>query len=255
LASVGLRSRRGNMSQRTTLPRSHLTRHDVAHRREEPPTAARRNPGVSPTDLAVVEADNLLQEVLELTSHLEEARGTISRLKEVIVSLQERCTTDPLTGAYNRRACEERLAQDVARASRGGGTLTIAVLDADNLKEVNDRWGHQAGDAYLRHLANALERNIREGDWIARWGGDEFVVVFWEAKGQSEGTMLQRIGEDLQRNPVRFVGWGEEVRTSFSAGVCRHRGEGEDVGELFSRADAALLEAKKEGRGAIVAAS
>jgi diguanylate cyclase len=160
-----------------------------------------------------------------------------------------------LTGAYNRRACEERLAQDVARASRGGGTLTLAILDADNLKEVNDRWGHQAGDACLRHLVDALERNSREGDWIARWGGDEFVAIFWEDKGQNEGTMLQRIGEDLQRNPVRLVARGEEVRVSFCAGVCRQRGEGKDAGELFSRADAALLEAKKEGRGAIVAAS
>jgi diguanylate cyclase len=243
------------MSERTTPPRSHLTKQDVARRREGPPAAARRNPELSPTELTVVEGDNLLHEVLELTSRLEVARQTISRLEEVIVSLQEHCTTDPLTGTYNRRGGEERLAEDVARASRGGGTFTLTVLDADNLKEVNDRWGHQMGDAYLRHLANALERNIREGDWVARWGGDEFVVAFWDAKGRPEETIVQRIGEDLQRNPGRLARGEEVVRMSFSAGVCRHRGDGEGARGLFSRADAALLEAKKEGRGAIVEAS
>jgi diguanylate cyclase (GGDEF)-like protein len=251
---VGLRKRKGNMSKRTKLTHSHLTRQNGARSREGLPTAARRSPELSPADLAVVEGDNLLHEVQGLASRLEEARETISRLEEVIVSLQERCITDPLTGAYNRRACEERLAEDVARASRGGGTLTLAVLDVDNLKEVNDRWGHQAGDAYLRHLATALERNIREGDWIARWGGDEFVVALWDAMGQTEKTIVQRVGEDLQRNLVR-LGRGEEARVSFSAGVCRHQGGGEGAAELFSRADAALLEAKKGGRGTIVEAS
>ena len=242
------------MSERTTLPRFHLTEQDAARPLAVLVGDARRNPEVPPTDLAVVEGDDLLDEVLELTARLEKARQTISRLEEVITSLQERCTTDPLTGVHNRRGGEKRLAEDVARASRGRGSLTLALLDADNLKEVNDRWGHQAGDAYLRHLADALGRNTREGDWVARWGGDEFVVAFWNAKGQTGQTLLRRVGEDLRRNPVRLAR-GEQGHVGFSAGVCRHRGDGEDARGLFSRADAALLEAKKEGRGAIVEAS
>jgi GGDEF domain-containing protein len=214
------------MSEGTTLPRSHLSGQDAARGAEKDHERLRDESPRSPTALAVAERDNLLDEVLELTSRLEEARQTISRLEEVIVSLQERCTMDPLTGVHNRRGGEERLAEDVARASRGGGTLTLVVLDADNLKEANDRWGLHAGDAYLKHLANVIERHVREGDWIA---------------------------EDLQRNPLRLAR-GEEARVGFSAGVCKHRGDGESARELFSRADAALLEAKKEGRGTIVEA-
>jgi hypothetical protein len=114
------------------------------------------------------------------------------------------------------------------------------------------------GDAYLRHLANALERNMREGDWISRRGGDEFVVAFWDAEGcplASQKAIVKRVGEYLQRNPVRLTRGDGVGPMSFSAGVCRHRGYGEGARELFSRADAALLEAKKEGRDTIVEAS
>ena len=155
-------------------------------------------------------------------------------------------------GIYNRRACEERLAEDAARASRGEGRLALAVVDVDRLKEVNDRWGHRAGDASLRHLADALRRNIREGDWIARWGGDEFVVAFWGVEGPADPrAALRRAGEYLQSNPVGLP-WGEEVRVGFSAGVCSQGGV-EGARELFSKADAALIAAKKWGRGRVVA--
>ena len=192
---------------------------------------------------------------------LREVQETVCRLDGVIGSLERLSARDPLTGAYNRRACEERLAEDAARASRGEGRLALAVVDADRLKEVNDRWGHGAGDACLRHLAYALGRNIREGDWMARWGGDEFVVVFWGVEGPADPrAALRRCREYLERNPVRFSRRGEgaagdaaeEVRVGFSAGVCGH-GSVEGARELFSKADAALIAAKKGGRGRVLA--
>jgi diguanylate cyclase (GGDEF)-like protein len=187
---------------------------------------------------------------------LREVQETVCSLDGVIGSLEQLSAKDPLTGAYNRRACEERLAEDAARASRGEGRLALAVVDADRLKEVNDRWGHEAGDACLKHLAYALGRNIREGDWMARWGGDEFVVAFWGAKGLANPrAALRRCGEYLERNPVRLSrrgkGAAEEVRVGFSAGVCTHGGV-EGARELFSKADAALIAAKKGGRGRVV---
>jgi diguanylate cyclase (GGDEF)-like protein len=183
---------------------------------------------------------------------LHDVQETLCRLEGVIGSLEQLSAKDPLTGAYNRRACEERLAEDAARASRGEGRLALAVVDVDRLKEINDRWGHGAGDACLRHLSDALGRNIREGDWIARWGGDEFVVAFWGVKGLANPTAaLRRAGEYLQRNPVRLP-QGEEVNVGFSAGVCSHGGGVEDARELFSKADAALIAAKKGGRDRVV---
>ena len=188
---------------------------------------------------------------------LHEVQETVCRLEGVIGSLEQLAARDPLTGAYNRRACEERLAEDVARASRGEGRLALAVVDADYLKEVNDRWGHGVGDACLKHLADALERNIREGDWMARWGGDEFVVAFWGVEGPADPReALRRCGEYLKRNSVWLAQEGEkaaeEVRVGFSAGVSTHGGV-EGVRELFSKADAALIAAKKGGRDRAVA--
>jgi diguanylate cyclase (GGDEF)-like protein len=185
---------------------------------------------------------------------LFDVQHVISHLDETIRSLEELSAKDPLTGAYNRRTSEERLAEDVARVERGGETLTLAALDVDRLKEINDRHGHAAGDACLRHLANIIERNIRKSDWFARWGGDEFVVAFWEAKEPSGAeAIVHRIAEDLQRNPARLPRGGEE-RLTASAGIAWYRGE-EGPRELFDRADAALLRAKRQGRGKIVRAT
>jgi diguanylate cyclase (GGDEF)-like protein len=178
----------------------------------------------------------------------------ITHLDEIIRSLEELSAKDPLTGAYNRRACEERLAENVARVERSGGTLTLAALDADRLKEINDHYGHVAGDACLRHLASTIERNIRKSDWFARWGGDEFVVVLWDAN-ESFGAeaVLHRIAEDLRRNPARLPR-GLEERLSVSAGIAWYRGR-EGARELFERADAALRRAKRQGRGKIARAT
>ena len=178
----------------------------------------------------------------------------IIHLDEIIRSLEELSAKDTLTGAYNRRTCEERLAENVARVERSGETLTLAALDADRLKEINDRHGHATGDACLRHLASTIERNIRKSDWFARWGGDEFVVALWDAKDPSGAeAVVYRIAEELRRNSARLPRGVEEC-LSVSAGIAWYRG-GEGARELFERADAALLRAKRQGRGKIARAT
>lgn len=185
---------------------------------------------------------------------LGDVQGTIVRLDEVIRSLEELSREDALTGAHNRRACEERLAEDVARARRGRETLAVAAIDLDKLKDINDRLGHPAGDACLKHLAITVGHNIREGDWLARWGGDEFVVAFWDAESTSAAEqILERVADDLRRNPARLP-WSAQEPVSASAGMAWYK-EGESAQELFKRADAALLEAKQRGRNSITRAT
>ena len=115
---------------------------------------------------------------------------TVERLDAAVRSLEEQATRDYLTAVYNRRAAEERLAEDIERARRGGGTFSLALFDLDGLKSINDKHGHRAGDDCLLHFAGALERNVRAGDWISRWGGDEFVVGMWSTRREWQSTGL-----------------------------------------------------------------
>jgi diguanylate cyclase (GGDEF)-like protein len=191
---------------------------------------------------------------------IADVRDVAERLEGSLRSLERQAVIDPLTGCYNRRAGERRLAEDLARAGRGGGSLELALVDLDGLKAANDRRGHRAGDACLRRMAGSLARNARAGDWFARWGGDEFLVVCsWDGEhdasdGASDAErLLGRVAGELRPSPARPAEDGgeageEEVRVTFSAGVARHRGEeGEGAEGLLARADEALYRAKRQG--------
>ena len=181
---------------------------------------------------------------------MTDVQYTIERLDEALRSLGELATRDHLTGTYNRRAAEERLAEDVKAAERGGA-LSLMLLDLDRLKPINDAYGHRAGDACVEHFAEVLGRNLRAGDWIARWGGDEFVVGMWNTQDvQPTKQVLERIVEDLRESPVVLPD-GEETHLTFSGGACQWR-PNDDVRGLVSRADEALYRAKAEGGNTIV---
>ena len=180
------------------------------------------------------------------------ARHAIEYLDSTIRSLEGLSGTDHLTGLPNRRSGEERLAEDLARAKRGGALLTVAVVDIDKFKTINDAHGHHAGDLCIRHVADVMERSVREGDWLARWGGDEFVVALWDASlFASPEAALGRINAELRRSPVRLSG-GEELVLSISVGARRYAGE-DDFREILAKADAAMYQAKREGRAWVLA--
>ena len=181
---------------------------------------------------------------------MSDVQHTIKRLDEAARSLEELATRDHLTGTYNRRAAEERLAEDLKRAERGGGTLSLTLLDLDQLKPINDAHGHRAGDACVVHFAEVLGRNLRAGDWIARWGGDEFVVGMWNTQQGQPTRVLERIVEDLRESPVVLPD-GEEIFLTLSGGACGWK-PGDDVRGLMSRADVALYRAKAEGGNTVV---
>ena len=178
---------------------------------------------------------------------MADTQYALNNLDATIRSLEGLSGTDPLTGLLNRRAGEKRLAEDAARVRRSQSTLTIGVLDVNQFKSINDTYGHQAGDACIRHVADVIGRNIRESDWLARWGGDEFVLALHDASPfAATELVLQRIVTDLKDSPMRLP-QGAEVALTITIGASRHSGEA-DLRELVAKADEALYEAKREER-------
>ncbi len=183
---------------------------------------------------------------------MADVRYAVEHLDSSIRSLEGLSGTDHLSGLPNRREGEGRLAGDMARARRGGGQLTVAVVDLDGFKTINDTHGHHAGDICIRHVADVIGRSVREGDWLARWGGDEFVLSLWDASVfASPEAVLRRISRGLKESPVRLP-LGEELVLSISVGAHRYAGE-DDLRELLAKADAAMYQAKREGRAWVLA--
>lgn len=178
---------------------------------------------------------------------MADVQYAINNLEETVRSLEALSATDHLTGLLNRRQAEKLLADEASRVRRGVETLTLCVVDVNNFKYINDTYGHQAGDACIKHVAEVIGRNIRRSDWLARWGGDEFVVGLRDANpfAQTE-TILQRIVRDLKDSPLRMP-QGEELTLTATVGASRYSGEA-DLRELLAKADEAMYEAKREGR-------
>ena len=163
---------------------------------------------------------------------------------------------DPLTGLYNRRHLEDRLASELSGALRHGRALSVLLVDVDHFKAVNDRHGHLAGDEALRMLALALRSAVRREDVLARYGGEEFVVLARETGLEGARQLGERIRAAVERARVRYE--GVELSLTVSVGVTVAAGPGPyEAGrserELIDAADRALYEAKGQGRNRVVA--
>ena len=189
----------------------------------------------------------LEQRVQERTAHLQQALDEAERLRK---ELREQAIRDPLTGLYNRRFLEESLCHEVARARRADSGLGLLMLDMDNFKNVNDSWGHLAGDGLLRQVSRLLTENVRAADVVCRWGGDEFVVVMPETsidaatcKAESLRQLLGHAAMELREMKL--------PEATFSVGVAAYPNQGKTCADLLAAVDAALYRAKQEGGGRV----
>ena len=181
---------------------------------------------------------------------MRETQRTIELLEERRRSLTAKAMYDFLTGAFNRRAGAERLQTDTERAARHGGGYTLAFIDLDNLKQLNDRYGHHFGDLCLIRLVDTIRADMRKGDWVARWGGDEFVLLLWDVNADAAAEVLVRLGNAFTKEPLTTE-TGERVSLRMSAGACQHQ-LGWQGDTVLRYADAALFEAKRNGGGGVV---
>ena len=175
---------------------------------------------------------------------MEGTQYTLSQLHETINRLERVSDTDDLTGIYNRRAGEKRLSEEVARAERDLQSFQIAFFDINRFKEINDRHGHSAGDACISHVAALLQLNTRRGDWVARWGGDEFVVGLH--RNRALKMVMERIIKAIETSPCEIAP-GLETRVCVSCGVAEYR-FGDGSTGVLADADKAMYAAKQMSR-------
>lgn len=162
--------------------------------------------------------------------------------------LEQEAQTDGLTGVANYRLLLRTIAQEIDRCAREGGRFAIVMLDVDNLKYYNDRFGHLGGSAALREIAELLRRRTRSIDLVAKYGGDEFCVLLQGADWQRAAAFAERIRSAVEAHPFESDGGR---RLTVSMGITAHPDEGHDPRDLLRRADERLYEAKAAGRNRI----
>lgn len=167
--------------------------------------------------------------------------------------LRRQSIRDPLTRLFNRRYMEDSLSRECGRASRHDQPLAVAMLDIDRFKHVNDQFGHQAGDVLLRAIGDLLHQQTRAENIACRYGGEEFAVILSNASVDNASTWAGRFREDLRATTVRYLGQvlGPVTVSVGIAGFPEHGTTGE---ALIKTADAALYQAKREGRDRVVVA-
>jgi diguanylate cyclase (GGDEF)-like protein len=181
--------------------------------------------------------------ISKLRNQLADQINSLAKVESLASEVYKLAALDQLTGIYNRRSGEQRLAQEISRAQRHGRPLTVLLMDLDGLKQVNDKHGHAAGDTLLKGFADRLQRAIRGSDLAVRLGGDEFMALLPECRAEEVRHVLARI-EGLE-----FVCDDEKIRLQFSRGWTDYK-PGETPQELLNRADQELYVNKRAGKGA-----
>ncbi|MEG2999230.1 MAG: GGDEF domain-containing protein [Comamonas sp.] len=183
-----------------------------------------------------------------LRSRLQQQRLALSRALEEHRTLASR---DALTGLLNRRSMLELLELEQRRCARGQRNMALAVLDIDHFKRINDNHGHAVGDRALQAFAHTVRHTVRGGDVLARWGGEEFVLLLGDVDACAAHSLLQRIGQAVSQAVVTDA--PEDLRMTVSTGLTLHI-PGESVDATLERADQALYRAKHQGRNCVVLA-
>ncbi|MCB2186005.1 MAG: GGDEF domain-containing protein [Deltaproteobacteria bacterium] len=192
--------------------------------------------------LAQAEAD-------ALQAHLDAVRKQIALVQEENRTLLSKVRRDALTGAYNRPALWEALFRELNRLDRYGRVFSLAMLDVDNFKKINDDWGHTVGDQCLVEIVHRVAEVLRKSDFLARYGGEEFVVILPETNLAQGREVAEKIRRAIDHTDFLFR--GRKVPVSVSLGVTQAAPGDQRPEDLVDRADRALYQAKNAGRNRV----
>ncbi|NMF88178.1 EAL domain-containing protein [Aromatoleum petrolei] len=180
--------------------------------------------------------------------------GSVKAISRYTKDLEYYATRDPLTDLFNQRVFWELLEYEIMRAGRHGYHFAVVVIDLDNFKTVNDLHGHEFGDRYLQALAVEMHQALRQGDLMARYGGDEFTLILPETGEEQAYLVAQRLLQHVERMSL-VAPDGSTVKATTSIGVAVFPDHGNDARDLFMVADNMMYKAKHEGKNAICIAS
>ena len=185
------------------------------------------------------EAEDMLKPTLNLASQIADAYEQIRQQSAHLMTFTE-TRTDPLTGAKNRRALDDILATQFGMVNRYGLRFSVVLFDIDHFKQVNDEYGHLRGDQILREVAKLFDATVRETDVVARFGGEEFVIVMPQTDLTGASMVAERVRLAVQQQTIVTVSGGVAVAQ-----------EGDNAESLIARADACLYSAKTAGRNCV----
>ncbi len=195
----------------------------------------------------------LLAGVLLISAELQAVRDGLAErnrgLRDAMERLQDMASKDDLTGLHNRRSIMELLGRQKALADRGGQTFTLCYCDLDHFKTVNDQYGHAVGDVALKQFAELASAVVRNVDYVARFGGEEYLLVLVDADAKTAEQVAQRLAEHTRQ--MWIPGTAETFSMTVSVGIASYQ-VGERVHDLVARADEALYQAKRAGRDRVV---
>lgn len=191
----------------------------------------------------------LTQQLTEMQAKLNEMEQLAEKAQYAIEEQRKKAMHDALTGLPNRESYQQRIEQETHRIERYGGSLSLMMCDIDLFKRINDNYGHLAGDKVLKIIARSLQSNLRDSDFIARFGGEEFVVLMPETSAEEAKFVADKLRKKIEESPFNFK--KEPVQITISFGISEFS-QGESLEEVFQRADKALYKAKENGRNQVM---
>ncbi|MFP4453061.1 MAG: diguanylate cyclase [Desulfobacterales bacterium] len=192
--------------------------------------------------IPILDSDGNVEYFVEWARDITEQKHAEEKLKTL-------ATTDALTGLWNRRYFLEKAALEIKRARRYGGEFSLLMIDIDDFKNINDAYGHAAGDAVLKQFAITMNKQLRQADLSGRLGGEEFGILLPNIGIEDALLLAERLRQIAGKTPVKYE--GKYIFLTVSIGAAAYQQETESVQELFLRADRALYRAKREGRNRV----